>query len=81
MLAPMTEPFDPALEARWPDDALDELLASLAVAMPSLQRLRVWPMPFEPDHPLLARLAGTRQLELGDWGEVTEDDADGTYEL
>lgn len=65
----------------WPDDALDELLASLAVTMPSLQRLRVWPMPFEPDHPLLARLVGTPRIELADWGEVTEDDADGAYDL
>lgn len=65
----------------WPHDALDELLASLAVVMPSLQRLRVWPMPFEPEHPLLARLAGTPWLELADWGDVTEDDADGAYEL
>ena len=68
----------------WPEHALDELLAALDVAMPALERLRLWPLPYEPDHPLLARLAGTPRIEVADWGALTEkddDDADGTYEL
>lgn len=64
----------------WPDDALDELLATQPVTMPALQRLRLWPMPFEPEHPLLERLAGVSLLELGDWDEAV-DDADGAYDL
>jgi uncharacterized protein (TIGR02996 family) len=64
----------------WPDDALDELLAALDVAMPALRRLRLWPMPNAPEHPLLARLADMPRIEVCDW-DGAEDDADGTYEL
>lgn len=64
----------------WPEDALDELVPALPVAMPRLQRLRVWPMPYEPEHPRLEPLAGVPQLELGDWNEGA-DDADGAYDL
>jgi uncharacterized protein (TIGR02996 family) len=66
----------------WPDDALDGLLAAVDVAMPALARLRLWPMPYAPDHPLLERLVGTPRIEVGNWDDMAEnDDADGTYEL
>lgn len=64
----------------WPDDALDELLAALPVAMPALQRLRLWPMPYEPGHPVIERVMGLPRIEIADW-DGAEDDADGTYEL
>lgn len=79
-----TNPKDEAMWASlwWPDDALDGLLAAREVAMPALARLRLWPMPYEPDHPQLERLAGAPRIEVGNWEEpAEEDDADGTYDL
>ncbi len=63
----------------WPDDALDELLATLDLAMPALRRLRLFPLPYTLDHPLIQRLADMPRITICDMD--TEDDGDGVYVL
>lgn len=64
----------------WPEDALDELLAAIDVAMPALRRIRLWPMPHGLDHPVIQRFADTPRIEICDWDDASGD-ASGTYEL
>lgn len=77
-----TSPEDELMWASmsWPEDALDELLAGIDVAMPALRRIRLWPMPHGLDHPLIQRLADMPRIEVCDWDEG-QDDASGTYQL
>ena len=76
--SPEDEMMWPSLN--WPEDALDELLAALDVAMPALRRIRLWPMPHDFDHPVIQRLSDTPRIEVCDWDEG-QDDARGTYQL
>jgi uncharacterized protein (TIGR02996 family) len=77
-----TSPEDEMMWAslHWPEGALDELLAAVHVAMPALCRIRLWPMPYDLDHPLIQRLADMPRIEVCDWDEG-QDDASGTYQL
>lgn len=77
--SPEDEVMWPSLS--WSEDALDELLRAIDIAMPALRRIRLWPMPHGFDHPLIQNLADTPRIELCDWDDSAQSDASGTYQL